>query len=169
MHDTLDSTLRSSFCLFLLLVNFWKVGTPYVSFFFPVIFFSYYFISAPPTFFLLFHQGRVECLNNVWLGVILFLSASSSCEISEASEIFKSMPVIFYNVFIGGNTTLQFEESCKSFLYNTKGRRLSNYSFKLISCSHYPSSWKGLYQNKLKRMDLANMQRQVTFAPQIKP
>ena len=34
------------------------------------------------------------------------------------------------------------------FQYNTKCRRLSNYSIKLILCSHYRSSYKGLCQNK---------------------
>ena len=36
----------------------------------------------------------------------------------------------------------------KSFQYNIKGRRLSNYSIKLILCSHYCSRYKGLCQNK---------------------
>ena len=31
---------------------------------------------------------------------------------------------------------------------NTKGRRLSNYSFKLILCSHFRSRLKGLCQNE---------------------
>ena len=38
--------------------------------------------------------------------------------------------------------------SFKSFQYNTEGRRLSNYSIKLILCSHYRSRCKGLCQNK---------------------
>ena len=45
-------------------------------------------------------------------------------------------------------TKVLFETSFKSFQYNTKGRRLSNYSIKLILCSHYGSRCKGLCQNK---------------------
>ena len=45
-------------------------------------------------------------------------------------------------------TKVLFETSLKSFKYNTKGRRLSNYSIKLILCSHCRSMYKGLCQNK---------------------
>ena len=45
-------------------------------------------------------------------------------------------------------TKVLFETSFKSFQYNTEGRRLSNYSIKLILCSHYRSMCKGLCQNK---------------------
>ena len=45
-------------------------------------------------------------------------------------------------------TKVLFETSFKSFQYNTEGRRLSNYSIKLIMCSHYRSRSKGLCQNK---------------------
>ena len=45
-------------------------------------------------------------------------------------------------------TKVLFETSFKSFQYNTEGRRLSNYSIKLILCSHYRSLCKGLCQNK---------------------
>ena len=45
-------------------------------------------------------------------------------------------------------TKVLFETSFKSFQYNTEGRRLSNYSIKLILCSHYRSRCKGLCQNK---------------------
>ena len=41
-----------------------------------------------------------------------------------------------------------FETSFRSFQYNIKGRRLSNYSIKLILCSHYCLRYKGLCQNK---------------------
>ena len=44
-------------------------------------------------------------------------------------------------------TKVQFETSFKSFQYNTEGRRLSNYSIKLILCSLYRSKCKGLCQN----------------------
>ena len=36
-------------------------------------------------------------------------------------------------------TKVLFETSFKSFQYNIEGRRLSNYSIKLILCSHYRS------------------------------
>ena len=62
-----------------------------------------------------------------------------------------------------------FETSLKSFQYNTKGRRLSNYSIKLILYSHCRSRYKGLCQNKKKSMDLTNIQRGVTFAPHTWP
>ena len=45
-------------------------------------------------------------------------------------------------------TKVLFETSFKSCQYNTAGRRLSNYSIKLILCSHYRSRCKGLCQNK---------------------
>ena len=45
-------------------------------------------------------------------------------------------------------TKVLFETSCKSFQYNTKDRRLSNYLIKLILCSHHRSRYKGLCQNK---------------------
>ena len=45
-------------------------------------------------------------------------------------------------------TKVLFQTSFKSFQYNTEGRRLSNYSIKLILCSHYRSRCKGLCQNK---------------------
>ena len=45
-------------------------------------------------------------------------------------------------------TKVLLETSFMSFQYNTIGRRLSNYSIKLILCSHYHSMYKGLYQNK---------------------
>ena len=45
-------------------------------------------------------------------------------------------------------TKVLFETSFKSFQYNTEGRRLSNYSIKLILCSHYRSRYKRLCQNK---------------------
>ena len=45
-------------------------------------------------------------------------------------------------------TNVLFETSFKSFQYNTEGRRLSNYSIKLILCSQHRSSCKGLCQNK---------------------
>ena len=38
-------------------------------------------------------------------------------------------------------TEVVFETWFKSFQYNTKGRRLSNYSIKLILCSHYRSKY----------------------------
>ena len=50
-------------------------------------------------------------------------------------------------------TKVLFETSFKSFQYNTEGRRLSNYSIKLILCSHYSSSCKGLCQNKKHEFD----------------
>ena len=50
-------------------------------------------------------------------------------------------------------TKVLFETSFKSFYYNTKGRRLSNYSIKLILCSHYRSRYKGLCQNKKHGFD----------------
>ena len=62
-------------------------------------------------------------------------------------------------------TKVMFETSFKSFQYNTKGRRLSNYSIKLILCSHYHSRYKGLCQNKKHKF--TNIQREVTFAPYI--
>ena len=50
-------------------------------------------------------------------------------------------------------TKVLFETSFKSCQYNTKGRRLSNYSIKLILCSHYRSRYKGLCQNKKHGFD----------------
>ena len=50
-------------------------------------------------------------------------------------------------------TKVLFETSLKSFQYNTEGRRLSNYSIKLILCSHYRSMCKGLCQNKKHEFD----------------
>ena len=50
-------------------------------------------------------------------------------------------------------TKVLFETSLKSFQYNTKGRRLSNYSIKLILCSHCRSRYKGLCQNKKHEFD----------------
>ena len=50
-------------------------------------------------------------------------------------------------------TKVLFETSFKSFRYNTEGRRLSNYSIKLILCSHYRARCKGLYQNKKHEFD----------------
>ena len=50
-------------------------------------------------------------------------------------------------------TKVLFETSFKSFQYNTEGRRLSNYSIKLILCSHYRSRCKGLCQNKKHEFD----------------
>ena len=50
-------------------------------------------------------------------------------------------------------TKVLFETSFKSFQYNTEGRRLSNYSIKLIVCSHYRSRSKGLCQNKKHEFD----------------
>ena len=46
-----------------------------------------------------------------------------------------------------------FETSFNSFQCNTKDSGLSNYSIKLILCSHYCSSYELLCQNK--SMDLA--------------
>ena len=50
-------------------------------------------------------------------------------------------------------TKVLFETSFKSFQYNTEDRRLSNYSIKLILCSHYRSRCKGLCQNKKHEFD----------------
>ena len=50
-------------------------------------------------------------------------------------------------------TKVLFETSFKSFQYNTEGRRLLNYSIKLILCSHYRSRCKGLCQNKKHEFD----------------
>ena len=50
-------------------------------------------------------------------------------------------------------TKVLFETSFKSFQYNTDGRRLSNFSIKLILCSHYRSRCKGLCQNKKHEFD----------------
>ena len=50
-------------------------------------------------------------------------------------------------------TKVLFETSFKSFQYNTEGRRLSNYSIKLILCSHNRSRCKGLCQNKNHEFD----------------
>ena len=50
-------------------------------------------------------------------------------------------------------TKVLFETSFRSFQYNTEGRRLSNYSIKLILCSHYRSMCKGLCQNKKHEFD----------------
>ena len=63
-------------------------------------------------------------------------------------------------------TKVLLETSFKSFQYNTKGRRLSDYSIKLILYFHYRSRYKEQCQNK-KSMDLTNIQREVTFAPHI--
>ena len=46
-----------------------------------------------------------------------------------------------------------FETSFMSFQYNTEGRPLSNYSIKMILCSHYRSRCKGLCQNKKHEFD----------------
>ena len=50
-------------------------------------------------------------------------------------------------------TKVLFETSFKSFQNNTEGRRLSNYSIKLILCSHHRSRCKGLCQNKKHEFD----------------
>ena len=50
-------------------------------------------------------------------------------------------------------TKVLFQTSFKSFQYNTEGRRLSNYSIKLILCSHHRSRCKGLCQNKKHDFD----------------
>ena len=50
-------------------------------------------------------------------------------------------------------TKVLFETSFKSFQNNTEVRRLSNYSIKLIKCSHYRSMRKGLCQNKKHKFD----------------
>ena len=50
-------------------------------------------------------------------------------------------------------TKVMFETSLKSFQYNNKGRRLSNYLIKLILCSHRRSRCKGLFQNKKHGFD----------------
>ena len=50
-------------------------------------------------------------------------------------------------------TKVLFETSLKSFQYNTRGRRLSNYLIKLILCSHWRSRYKGLRQNKKHGFD----------------
>ena len=50
-------------------------------------------------------------------------------------------------------TKVLFETSFKSFQNITEGRRISNYSIKLILCSHYRSRCKGLYQNKKHEFD----------------
>ena len=50
-------------------------------------------------------------------------------------------------------TKVVFGTSFKSFQYNTEGRRLSNYSIKLILCSRYRSRCKGLCQNKKHEFD----------------
>ena len=50
-------------------------------------------------------------------------------------------------------TKVLFETSFKSFQYNTEGRCRSNYSIKLILCSHYRSRCKGLCQNKKHEFD----------------
>ena len=50
-------------------------------------------------------------------------------------------------------TKVKFEKSLKSFQYKTKGRRLSNYSIKLILCSHCRSRYKGLCQYKKHGFD----------------
>ena len=49
----------------------------------------------------------------------------------------------------------------ETFHYNTEGRRLSNYSLKMILCSHYRSRYKGLCQNK--KHEFYQYQREVTF------
>ena len=63
-------------------------------------------------------------------------------------------------------TKVQFETSFKSFQYNTKGRRLSNHSIKMILCSHYRSSYIRGCVN-IESMDFTNIPREVTFAPHI--
>ena len=50
-------------------------------------------------------------------------------------------------------TKVLFETSFKSFQYNTEVRHLSNYSIKLILCSHCLSMCKGLCQNKKQVFD----------------
>ena len=50
-------------------------------------------------------------------------------------------------------TKVLFKTSFKSFQYNTEGRSLSNYSIKMILCSHYRSRCKGLFQNKKHEFD----------------
>ena len=50
-------------------------------------------------------------------------------------------------------TKVLFQTSFKSFQYNIEGRGLSNYSIKLILCSHHYSSFKGLCQNKKHEFD----------------
>ena len=50
-------------------------------------------------------------------------------------------------------TKVLFETSFKSVQYNTEGRRLSNYSIKLILCSHNRSRCKGLCQNYKHEFD----------------
>ena len=59
--------------------------------------------------------------------------------------------VLSYPCFL--RTKVLFETSFKSFQYKTEGRRLSNYSIKLILCSHYRSMCKGLGQNKNLEFD----------------
>ena len=49
------------------------------------------------------------------------------------------------------------QRSWKSFQYNTEGRRLSNYSIKLILCPHYRSRCKGLCQDKKHEFDQHTM------------
>ena len=63
-------------------------------------------------------------------------------------------------------TKVLFETPFKSFKYNTKGRRLSNYSNWF--CAHIVvqgTSIRGFV--KIKSMDLTNIQRKVAFAPHI--
>ena len=50
-------------------------------------------------------------------------------------------------------TKVLFETPFKSFQYNTEGRRLANYSIKLILCSRYRSRYKGLCQDKKHEFD----------------
>ena len=50
-------------------------------------------------------------------------------------------------------TKVLFETSLKSFQHNTEGRRLSNFSIKLILFSHFCSMCKGLCQNKKNEFD----------------
>ena len=60
---------------------------------------------------------------------------------------------MYWVVFVYFLPKVLSETSFKSFQYNTKGRRLSNYSVKLILCSHYRSRCKGLCQNKMHEFD----------------
>ena len=65
-------------------------------------------------------------------------------------------------------TKVLFQTSFTSFQYNTEGRRLSNYSIKLILCSRHRSRCKGLCV-KIKSMNLTNIQRDVIFLQHIWP
>ena len=50
-------------------------------------------------------------------------------------------------------TKVLFQTSFTSFQYNIEDRSLSNYSIKLILCSHFCSRCKGLCQNKNHEFD----------------